>query len=308
MPELLDHLVAPAVGGLILLTLALLVGVAIVMGMLRSWQGPQPLGIAVIQGWMSRLPSLLAWFLLMLVLIRGLVQVLAFAEPGTPVDTELMRVVLTTGSWGYSWMIEAATAFALLALMWLFAGKSAQYVALSVPVMLLVLAESGIGHGADAIFTPAILGRLIHALHLLGAGIWFGTLAILALTVFPNLGSDEPAAVLTQLLHSFSRRARLGVSLLVGSGAAMTWFYSTTLLDLPSSEWGKLLLIKLAVTSVMLALGGYNWLVLTPHVAAGTATAPSRLRRAIVAEVLLGLLVLGVTALLVRLALPIDAG
>lgn len=308
MSDILDRLLAPVIGGLILLTIVLLIGVVVVMGLFRDDPESESPELRVIRGWMTRFPSLLAWFLLMLVLIRGMVQVLAFADPGVPADTELMRVVLTTGSWGKGWMVEASAAFATLALMWLLAGKPAQRTALIITTSLIVLAEAGIGHGADAIFHPVVLGRLIHATHLLGAGLWFGTLAVMALTVFPNLRSHDATPLLTDVLHRFSRFARLGVVLLVVSGVLMAWNYTARLIDLPASTWGVLLLIKLGLIAMMLVLGGYNWRVVTPRVASGMAAGPSQLRRAVLAEVLVGLLVIGVTAFLVRQALPIDLG
>lgn len=308
MSAILDRLLAPLIGGLILLTIALLIGVVVVMGLVRGEHDVEPAGFVVIQGWMARFPSLLAWFLLMLVLIRGMVQVLAFADPGVPVDTELMRVVLTTGSWGKGWMVEAAAAFATLALMWLFAGKAAQRTALIITTSLLVLAEAGIGHGADAVFNPVVLGRVIHATHLLGAGLWFGTLAVMALTVLPNLRGDDVAPLITDVLHGFSRFARLGVLLVVASGLLMVWNYTARLIDIPTSTWGVLLLVKLGLIAMMMALGGYSWRVVTPRVASGMAAGPSQLRRAVLAEVVAGLLVIGVTAFLVRQALPIDLG
>jgi len=308
MFAILDRLLAPVIGGLILLTITLLIGVVVVMSLVRNAPESPPPGIVVIRGWMTRFPSLLAWFLLMLVLIRGMVQVLAFADPGVPVDTELMRIVLTTGSWGKGWMVEATTSFATLALMWLFAGKPAQRTALIITTSLLVLAEAGIGHGADAVFTPVVLGRVIHATHLLGAGLWFGTLTVMALTVIPNLGEDDATPFLTEVLHGFSRHARLGVSLVVLSGVVLAWNYSARLIDLPTTTWGVLLLVKLGLIALMLALGGYNWRVVTPRVERGIAAGPSRLRRAVLTEVIIGLVVIGVTAFLVRQALPIDLG
>ncbi|HET9065477.1 MAG TPA: CopD family protein [Gemmatimonadales bacterium] len=308
MSAILDRLLAPVIGGLILLTIALLIGVAVVMGLVRAGTPPPPSGATIIQGWMTRFPSLLAWFLLMLVLIRGMVQVLAFADPGVPADTELMRIVLTTGTWGKSWMVEVAAAFATLALMWLLAGKAAQRTALIVTTALIVLAEAGIGHGADAVFAPVVLGRVIHATHLLGGGLWFGTLAVMALAVLPNLQGADATPFLSEVLHGFSRYARVGVALVVVSGLVLVWNYSARLTELPANTWGQLLLIKLGLIVLMLGLGGYNWRVATPRVERGIAAGPSRLGRAVLIEAILGLLVIGVTAFLVRQALPIDLG
>lgn len=301
-----ETVVTPLVTGLIFLTLMQLIGV-VVAGRLVDRGGLA--GTAAdppVRGWLQRLPALLAWFLLMLALVRGALQVLAFQDPGAPLDTELMRIVLTEGSWGKGWMLESAGAFVLLALSWLLAGRPTQRTAIALVTTVIVLAEAGMGHGADALWSPTSLGRLVHATHLLAAGAWLGTLLVLALAVFPTLVATDARAVLARVLTGFSPWARLGAILLLASGGAATWTYTGPLLDLADVAWGKLLLAKLLLLLPILGLGWYNWRVVTPRLVAGEAPAMGTLRRAALVEVLLALVVLAVTAVMVHQALPVD--
>jgi len=302
-----DALAMPIVAGLTFLTLMQLLGLVIAGRLVDRAGLAGAAAEPVVRGWLLRLPALLAWFLLMLALVRGALQVLAFHDPGTPLDTELMRIVLTEGSWGTGWMLETAGAFVLLALSWLLAARPAQQrTAITILVIVIVLAEAGMGHGADALWTPAPLGRLVHATHLLGAGVWLGTLLVMALAVFPALVATEARAVLAGVLTGFSPWARLGAALLVVSGGAATWTYTGSLLELPQVPWGQLLLAKLLVLLPILGLGWYNWRVLTPRLVADDAPAMRTLRRAALVEVLLAVAVIAITAAMVHQALPVD--
>lgn len=300
-------LAMPLVAGLTFLTLMQLLGLVIVGRLVdRAGLTGSPAEPAV-RGWLQRLPALLAWFLLMLALVRGALQVLAFHDPGAPLDTELMRIVLTEGSWGTGWMLETAGAFVLLALSWLLAARPAQQrTAIALLGMVIVLAEAGMGHGADALWSPAPLGRLVHATHLIGAGVWLGTLVVLALAVFPVLVATDARAVLARVLTGFSPWARGGAALLVVSGGAATWTYSGSLLDLPGVPWGQLLIAKLLVLLPILGFGWYNWRVVTPRLVAGEAPAMRTLRRAALVEVILAIAVVAITAAMVHQALPVD--
>jgi putative copper export protein len=300
-------ILTPLVGGLIFLALVLLVGVVVTGWLVDSAAVTPADGAARIRGWLLRLPSLLAWFLLMLLLIRGALQILAFSDPTMPADSELVRAVLTTGAWGNAWLVELAAAFSTLALAWLFAARPrGQRLALSVTVLLAILAEAGVGHGVEAVWRPLVLGRLVHASHLLGAGIWIGTLMILALTVIPTLLHTDAREPLARVIGRFSIAARLGVTLLFASGFTMTWMYTARLVDLATPFWGRLLLLKLAILTPALALGWYNWRVVTPRLRGGVPPAARTLRRSVLIEVALAVLILAVTAVLVTQALPID--
>lgn len=302
------EILTPAVRGLTLLALLLLVGLGIAAPLAaRAGTDQDPEAAALLRGWFTRLPGLIAWFLLMLSLARGALQVLAFSDPGGPIDPVLARAVLLEGSWGLGWTLVTAGAFLLLALSWLLMARPvAQRRVVLGFALVLAWAQAGMGHGADEALWSRGLGRAIHLGHLLGGGLWLGTLMILALAVFPTLATPERQPILARVVARFSIPARAGAALLLVSGATATWHYTGPLTAVPGTAWGQLLLVKLGLLGGVAALGWYNWRRITPALAAGEASAPSRLRRAVLAELLLGLLLLAVTAVLVGTGLPID--
>jgi putative copper export protein len=296
----------PLTRGLILITLSLLTGTVTTSFLVdRAGIDGRTTAAAIARGWLGRLPGLLAWFLLTLSLLRGALQVLAFTDPGTPIDPELARAVLTTGSWGNGWVSQTLVAFIVLALTWLFrATQTRLRWTVALGTLALLVAQSGMGHGVDPFWSPSMLGRTVHFGHLLGGGIWLGTLAVLGLTVFHSLTIPAHHRALVSVLQDFSKLARAGALLLVVSGVVATFTYTNTLSDLWLTNWGKLLLVKLALLGGVAAVGFWNWRVVTPRLNAEDPNAAVQLRRAVALELSLALLLIAVTAVLVGVGTP----
>jgi putative copper export protein len=296
----------PLTRGLILTTLLLLTGTVAARALVeRVGIDDRSEAATVIHGWLRRLPGLLAWFLLTLSLLRGALQVLAFTDPGAPIDPELARAVLSSGSWGAGWLSQTLVAFIVLALTWLFRETPRRLrwtVALG--TLALLLAQSGMGHGVEAFWNPLALGRIIHFGHLLGAGIWLGTLAVLGLAVFPSLTATLHRRDLVAVLGGFSTLARVGALVLVASGVVATFTYTNTLSELWTTTWGKLLLAKILLFAGVASIGYWNWRVVTPRLQADDAQAGTNLRRAIAVEIMLAALLIAVTAVLVGVGTP----
>jgi putative copper export protein len=300
-------LLFPVVRGLIAATLLLLIGIPVAAALVRR-HGPRPALPAreTMDGWFERLPGLLAWFLLICSLLRGALQLLSFADPGEPISNDLVRAVLLEGRWATAWIAQSVAAFLLLAISWLW-RREPRRLTLAMVILLVVAAaaEGNLGHGADELW-PGMLGPVVHATHLVGSGVWLGTLAILALVVVPSLRGDESLPQLAAIIRAFSLPARIGALLVIGSGVTATWRYSGgELLALPDTLWGQLLLLKLAAVLGVMLLGWWNWRRGTPALVAGTQGAAASLRRAIAIELLLGAIILGLTAWLVGSALPV---
>jgi putative copper resistance protein D len=216
-------------------------------------------------------------------------------------------VVLSSGSWGTGWILQTAGAFALLALSWLLRNDLRRLLwTVAGFALLLILAQSGMGHGAADTWQPVILGRFVHTSHLVGAGAWLGTLAMLSLTVFPSLRSDDQLGFLTAIVKGYSRIARAAVALVVASGGIATWHYSARLVELPQSDWGALLLVKLVLVGMAGVVGLWNWRRITPRLVSGEPTSATQLRRMVLVELALGLVIVGITAVLGATAIPRD--
>ncbi|MBA2292011.1 MAG: CopD family protein [Gemmatimonadales bacterium] len=294
----------PVVRGAILLAILLLIGVAVATRLARAHVEPGSGRAAQIGGWHARLPGLGAWFLLMLSLARGALQLLTFVEPGEPLESGLIQAVLLEGTWGTSWTLQTVAALVLLAGSWLVRWRpGATWYLLVTTTAVVAWAQTGMGHPTEEIWPP-FTGRVVDLLHLGGAGIWLGTLAILSLTTFPVLRRAARIDELAGVVCAFSIPARTGAALLVASGVIATWQYVGSLGALFSTTYGLLVVGKVGLFVLIAAAGWWNWRILTPALAAATPDAPVRLRRAITIELAMAAVVLGLTAVLTGSSFP----
>jgi putative copper resistance protein D len=193
---------------------------------------------------------------------------------------DALRVIGIESQWGTGWrlqMLAAAAALSGAALMrvrhlpgWFVFTGAAIACALAIPLL---------GHAAGDRSRVAY-----HAIHVLGAGFWLGSLASILL-----LG--DRAGV---LLRKFAPVALVAASLLAASGAAMTLQYISAPSELWRTGYGRSLSIKLMLVAAIAVCGFLNWRYWR---AAGTR----RRRRLELVEALLAAAVVLVTALLTEL-------
>ena len=298
----------PFVRGLILLSILLLIGTAVATRLVvRHAAGDEHI-VRHANSWHARLPGLIAWFLLTLSLARGALQLLSFIDPSDPVEADFVKAVLLEGTWGSSWVIQTGSALVLLAGSWLLrARRRAAWWLLTGCLGAIVIAQSGLGHPADD-FWPYGLGRVASVVHVTGAGVWLGTLAVLATTTFPVLRGEGRLAILAAIVRDFSRYARVGALMVMSSGLLAAWKYVGTASGLVSSTYGRLVMAKLALMGLIVAAGYWNWRVVTPSLEGLDESAPEWLRLGVIVELVVASAVLGVTAYLVGAWVPAGMG
>ncbi len=236
------------------------------------------------------------WLMYMAVLgllalaLLGVGQFVAFRDPFAPWQEDLGLLLST--DWGRNWMIVVG-GFVLLffAVLWIGARPSVLLLPLA-----LALYPPFSGHAAASgdWTTAAVVADWVHVV---AAGLWLGALVGLL-----YLGRDASTPPLVQALGRFSVQARLSVAALLLSGVFASWLHLPRLADLVETTWGRLLGLKLLLVVVMLGLGAYNWRRLSPRAdePGGAAT----LVRAAWGEVLVGILILSVTAVWAGTAPP----
>jgi copper transport protein len=161
---------------------------------------------------------------------------------------------------------------------------------------LLVLSEAFIGHTAST--EPRLVVVAADAAHLAAAGVWATGATMVASTLARRRSRGEPLDA--RLLASrFSVVAAWVLAAGAVTGVVLAW----TILGEPSALWstefGRLLLAKVALVGVVVAIGAHNHRVLVPALVAGDDSADERFRRAITAEAAAFGLVLLLTAGLV---------
>ena len=172
---------------------------------------------------------------------------------------EAVRVIAFESRWGSGWTLQAAAA-ALLAASYLLATvlprigwpmTVASGAALCVALPLL-------GHAAGS------AGRMaIHTAHLVGAGLWLGTLvavwAVARLESRRGVDRDDAQRVAPVLLQQFSRLALSGAALLLLAGVAAAALYVDSLSSLWTTGYGRMLSVKIVLVAAIAACGLVNW-------------------------------------------------
>ena len=147
---------------------------------------------------------------------------------------------------------------------------------------------------------------LVNPLHVLGGGLWIGTLATLAMTMIPMAARGElrgdGSPTLAQVVARFSTLSLGAVTLLIASGLVTAWRHLKHLSALWTTPYGYALIAKLCVVAVVFLLGAFNWRRVSPRLGGdGGAVALERSSRA---ELAAAAVVLAITALLVSLPSP----
>ena len=181
---------------------------------------------------------------------------------------------------------------------------------LVVPAAALVVVPALAGHATDRL--PGLMIP-VDSLHVLAMSVWLGGLAALLAAVpaaTRRLGATDANRLLASVVLRFSALALAAVIVLVGTGVVQALEHVGSWGALTATGYGRAVLVKVGLTIVLVCLGAVNRRRAVPsieRVARGDAVgeAPARLlRRAVAAEVLLVIAVLGVTSALVSYAPP----
>lgn len=279
---------------------------------LRGWHRSHPDDVQVTDALARRaaqLGLLGAVLLLLSVPLRLWAQARGFIDPGETVDRELVSLIVGETAWGRGWLAQFGAAvvalggFLLAVLLprwgWIGAGIGATLVALAAPLT---------GHAVtDA---AGRTGVLFDSLHVLGGSAWLGTLAVMllaGLTALSRLPEAQHGAMAARLVRAFSPVALVGAAVAIVAGSVLSWRYlggnmADRVAALTGTDWGRALLLKNLALATVAALGAWNWRVLLPRL--GTADGAGRLTRSARYEMLLGVVLLLITAILVALPMP----
>jgi putative copper resistance protein D len=143
------------------------------------------------------------------------------------------------------------------------------------------------------------------ALHLMAAGAWLGGLLALILLI-PRLGREGAAA---GVLHQFSGMGYFAVATLIATGLFKSWLLVVKVSALAATPYGWTLDVKLVLFAGMGALALANRFWITPALAARPADPAvwlGRLKRQVLLELALGLLVLAAVGLMGALEPPVS--
>ena len=244
--------------------------------------------------------SVLILLALVLAILSGAVWLVLLAADilGAPlIDVSLHGAawpVLFETRFGLVWCARFALALVLVLSVFRPIPKGFQ---LTTAALLLCL-PALVGHAGA---TPGLTGNIHLAsdmLHLLTAGAWLGSLPAFVLLLWQAHRNANPAwdSFVTRATRRFSLVAIISVSVLLGSGLINSWNLLGGPRDLVTTDYGRLIALKAGLFIAMLVIAAVNRVYLTPRLPERGAM--RSLQRNSLAEITLGLCVLGVVGVL----------
>jgi putative copper resistance protein D len=161
------------------------------------------------------------------------------------------------------------------------------------------------GHAAA---TPGIEGSVhmtADVLHLIAAAAWVGALIPLAmlLKAAHHRHNGMSVAIVQKAVLRFSALGIVSVATLLATGTVSSWILTGSIPALVETNYGRLLLLKVALFVAMVSIAAVNRFRLTPRLIDKTSMGPTQvvlgqLRRNSLIEAATGAVILGIVAVL----------
>lgn len=223
------------------------------------------------------------------------------------VTGQTLGALLFRSGWGRSWWLALVAAVAVTWIAPRLRSRSRlAWFAIAGASLLFAASQPWSGHPAAA--EQPWLATTAQLLHLIGAGGWVGSLALLTAVAIPAAsrieGSDVGGADarIAGLVRAFSPTALVFAALLGATGLFTAWENLGGFTQLWQSVYGRTLMFKLGFLFVAVATGAYNWRRVLPLL--GQPHSSARLRQSSVIELTAALFVLVTTAVLVATPMP----
>ncbi len=249
-------------------------------------RGGGPVALRRWSAWIA-LASAVLWFLCQTANMSGL----PFMQSLWP---SILRTVLTQTGFGHLWIARLVLA-ALLCLLTVGRERGGGRAGAPLGLVLsgaLLASLAGAGHAAAASIERSAQ-MAIYGAHLLAAGAWIGALPALALLA-RRAAHGEPAwrDLSLAATERFSMLGLIAVITLFVTGMVNAGRWLGPVTRIADTEYGRLLIAKLALFVAMLALAAYNSFWLTAKLDRAEAGAARKLGRCIAIEFGIGIVIL----------------
>jgi putative copper resistance protein D len=258
--------------------------------------------------------AVIAWIGVALAVISGAAWLVltAAAMSGLPaaqvIGGGVLWTVLTQTVFGCDWLVRLVLACALAAILpSLLSPRDHQSPWLEAAAVVLAAAFAGAlawsGHAAGGLGGEAIIHPAADGLHLIAAAAWIGALLPLIVFFAAVSADDTSIAIARTATARFSILGIASVGTLLATGIVNTFYLAGSAPALLGTNYGRLLLVKVALFLAMVSIAAVNRLRLTPRLIDKTSTIAKRdvlgqLRRNSLIEAAIGVIILGIVAVL----------
>ena len=225
-------------------------------------------------------------------------------------ETSAIEAIQTT--FGTSWLIRMIITVILLGI-WFWMDKKKQITKYNhIPMLVLSLALIGtstmIGHGAASGQMAAVVLDYVHNLV---AAVWIGGIIYFVFTLLPTFSRLEKTKMEKMslvMIPRFSIAFVIALGVVIISGPTLMWLLESDVGIITESTYGKLIIAKIAIAAIMVGLGGFFQFRVQKAgekaVKSKSSSVHKSLKRSLKLDVTLGIILLGVVALLANGTLP----
>ena len=256
----------------------------------------------------------IAWIALLLCAISGAAWLVITAQSMSGADLsdvfseDVLGTVLLQTGFGQDWIARLVLLLLLAGMLVpLLSPRQTKPVWINVAVVALAAGLAGslawAGHAVGAEGIEGTVHPAADFVHLVAAAAWVGTLLPLAL-LLAMAGNDTMSVAIARIATiRFSAFGIGSVATLLVTGTINAWYLAGSIAALTETDYGRLLLLKIALFLVMVAIAAVNRLHLTPRLVQGAdsatiADALRQLRRNASLEVAIGAIIIAVVAAL----------
>jgi putative copper resistance protein D len=249
-----------------------------------------------------------AWISLAIAAVSGVIWILlqAVAMSGLSwkeaMAGDVLLVVVNDTQFGFVSEIRLALAIILAGCLMVDRLAPLRWLGLASAVGLIA-AIAWTGHAGSGVGELGILQLAADVLHLIAAAAWLGGLVSLALLLGAACRHDASAwaFVAREATERFSTLGIVSVGTILATGMVNSWILVGSLHALTVTEYGRLLMLKMALFAAMVSIAGMNRFWLTPRLALSPAGEPRALRqlaRNSMIEIALGLAIFAIVGAL----------
>jgi putative copper resistance protein D len=241
----------------------------------------------------------LAWFAIGAAVMNG-------TSIGQAMHRSVLELVLSDTRFGHAWVLRFALLAALCVMLRVLrksagrAARSGMTIGMLATAALYLGALAWTGHAAAGQGRDGNVEIASDVVHLLASGAWLGALPALV----HMLGRTQARGVAARVTSRFSMLGAIAVALLIASGLANAWYLVGDVPALIGTDYGRLLLAKLALFAAMLLLAMTNRWYLSIRLPSEDGEAQRLLRRNAILEIAAGM---GVVTIVGALGVTVPA-
>lgn len=174
--------------------------------------------------------------------------------------------------------------------------------------LVLISTSSLIGHGAASEQVGALALDYIHNLV---SAVWIGGIIYFVFTLLPTFSqlkdiTKEKMSLLA--IPRFSIAFIISIGIVIITGPTLMWFLESDVGLITESVFGQLIILKIAIAAIIVGLGGFVQFNIQKNAEknflSGKIAVHKKLKKSLKIEAVLGIILLGVVALLTNGTLP----